>query len=154
MRRSGNISSKTSSNFQVEREPVYRAPIGNKCRPADPALHLTAPIIQQQNVPQQRTIAQPEESLQHGLANGNAGGAPHSDAGPNPPGLWSKSTPSQYDLQVLCTGDLQTRETWSQLSVQSPTYVQIIYQKWCKGMQAWPIMQFLSPTPLPSISPP
>ena len=43
----------------------------------NPDQHRAAPIIQQQqNVPQQTTIVQPEESLQHGLANGNAGGAP------------------------------------------------------------------------------
>ena len=49
-------------------------------------------------IPQQTAIVQPEETLQHGLANGNAGGAPPPDAGPNP----QDSGPTQPPRSTTC----------------------------------------------------
>ena len=74
----------------------------------NPDLHRAALIIQQQqqNVPQQTNIAQPEEPLQHGLANGNAGGAPPSDASRNPqdadPTQPPRSTTCKFYAQGTC----------------------------------------------------
>ena len=79
--------SDTTDNNVDQPPPANDAPITNgdtgppleidvDQQDANPAPHLAAPIIQQQIVPQQTTIVQPEETLQHGLANGNAGGAP------------------------------------------------------------------------------
>ena len=81
--------SDTTDNNVDQPPPANDAPITNgdtgppleinvDHQDTNPAPHLAAPIIQQQNVPQQTPIAQP------GLANGNAGGVPPSDAGPNP----------------------------------------------------------------------
>ena len=74
----------------------------------NPDLHRAALIIQQQqqNVPQQTNIAQPEEPLQHGLVNGNAGGAPPSDASRNPqdadPTQPPRSTTCKFYAQGTC----------------------------------------------------
>ena len=109
--------SDTTDNNVDQPSPANDAPITNgdtgppleinvDQQDANPAPHLAAPIIQQQNVPQQTTIAQPEESLQHGLANGNAGGAPPSDAGPNPqdsgPNQPPRSTTCKFYAQGTC----------------------------------------------------
>ena len=73
----------------------------------NPDHHRAAPIIQQQqNVPQQTTIVQPEEPLQHGLANGNPGGAPPPDASRNPqdagPTQPPRSTTCKFYAQGTC----------------------------------------------------
>ena len=74
----------------------------------NPDQHRAALIIQQQqqNVPQQTNIAQPVEPLQHGLANGNAGGAPPSDASRNPqdadPTQPPRSTTCKFYAQGSC----------------------------------------------------
>ena len=77
----------------------------------NPDHHRAALIIQQQqNVPQQTTIVQPEvlaeEPLQHGLANGNAGGAPPPDASRNPqdagPTQPPRSTTCKFYAQGTC----------------------------------------------------
>ena len=72
--------SDTTDNNVDQPPPANDAPITNgdtgppleinvNQQDANPAPHLAAPIIQQQNVPQQTTIVQTEETLQHGLAN-------------------------------------------------------------------------------------
>ena len=122
---------------------------------ANSAPHRAAPIIQQQNVPQQPTIVQPEETLQHGaLANGNAGGAPLPDAGPNPQDSGPTQPPRSTTCKFYAQGSCKHGRRSLSCQLNHPRMCKIIYQKWCKELQSWSIMQFLSPTTLPSISPP
>ena len=101
--------SDTTDNNVDQPPPANDAPITNGTtgppleidvdqQDANPAPHLAAPTIQQQDVPQQTTIVQPDETLQHGLANGNAGGVLPPDAGPNP----QDSGPTQPPRSTTC----------------------------------------------------
>ena len=119
----GIVNDSTSTyNPVVQPPPVINADVENpdtvlppetdviqQASNLNPDLHRAALIIQQQqNVPQQTTIAQPEEPLQHGSANGNAGGAPPpspdasrnpQDAGPTQP---PRSTTCKFYAQGTC----------------------------------------------------
>ena len=103
--------SDTTDNNVDQPPPANDAPITNgdtgppleinvNQQDANPAPHLAAPIIQQQNVPQQTTIVQTEETLQHGLANSLNSLESTGDNGRQPPLLPPRPRATTVDTRI------------------------------------------------------